>query len=52
MLNFRGMIGLLDELYKGKRITQKEYKDCLNEFLVHSERRLPEDEIQKRIENI
>lgn len=44
-----GTIGLLDRLYYEKFIPQDEYEFCLREFLKHPERRLPEDEIKKRI---
>ena len=44
-----GTIGLLDRLYYEKFITQEEYDFCLKAFLNHPERRLPQEEIIKRI---
>lgn len=45
-----GTIGLLDRLYKGAFIDATEYKECLEGLLEHKERRLPPDELQKRID--
>lgn len=45
-----GTIGLLDKLYEGEHISKKEYLYCLKELLSHKERRLPADELQKRID--
>lgn len=45
-----GTIGLLDVLYKEKHISKKEYLFCLKELSKHSERRLPHEELQKRID--
>ena len=45
-----GTIGLLDKLYEGKYINKLEYKFCLESFLEHSERRIPPDELKKRLE--
>ena len=47
-----GTIGLLDKLYEGKYIDKKEYLFCLKSLLMHKERRLPADEIQKRIDSL
>ena len=47
-----GTIGLLDRLYEGKHICRKEYLYCMEEFLRHKERRLPAEELQKRIDAI
>lgn len=44
-----GSIGILDELYKNEFISKDEYLCCLNDFLKHDERRLPTEEIRKRI---
>ncbi len=45
-----GTIGLLDKLYEGGYASKKEYLDCLKVLLRHTERRLPAEEIQKRID--
>ena len=47
-----GTIGLLDRMYESACISKEEYAGCLEEFLKHRERRLPETEIRKRLENI
>ena len=47
-----GTIGLLDKLYEGDYINKLEYQFCLESFLEHKERRLPEEELQKRIESL
>jgi hypothetical protein len=47
-----GTIGLLDELYHGNHIAKNEYEYCLKKLLENQERRLPHDELQKRIEDI
>lgn len=44
-----GTIGLLDELYNGGFITKIRYRNCLKLFKEHTERRLPIDEIDKRL---
>ena len=51
-VHYFGTIGLLDELYNGKHISRQEYKYCLNSFIEHAERRLPPDEIQKRLNEL
>lgn len=45
-----GSIGILDKLYKENYINTPEYKYCLEQLLEHKERRLPEEEIKKRLE--
>ena len=45
-----GTIGLLDRLYEGTFINATEYRNCLEDLLEHRERRLPLDELQKRID--
>ena len=47
-----GTIGLLDRLYEGEYINKLEYRFCLESFLEHKERRLPTDELQKRIDSL
>ena len=47
-----GTIGLLDKLYEGKYINKLEYKFCLESLLSHEERRLPVDELQKRLKSL
>ena len=47
-----GTIGLLDKLYEGDYINKLEYQFCLESLLEHKERRLPEEEVQKRIESL
>lgn len=44
-----GTIGLLDRLYDGEHISKEEYQYCLQSLLQHEERRLPRDEIEKRL---
>ena len=44
-----GTIGLLDKLYEGAYIAASEYRLCLESLLEHRERRLPVDELKKRI---
>lgn len=44
-----GTIGLLDRLYEEGRIKRKEYEKCLRGFLKHSERRLPKNELENRL---
>ena len=51
-VNVVGTIGLLDRLYEGKYIRKSEYVRCLKSLLKHSERRLPEEEINMRINNV
>ena len=45
-----GTIGLLDELYSRSLVTTEEYRDCLESLERDPERRLPTDEIRKRLE--
>ena len=47
-----GTIGLLDKLYEGDYINKLEYQFCLESLLEHKERRLPEEELQKRIDSL
>ena len=47
-----GTIGLLDRMYEEKLITKREYRYCLEGFLVHTERRLPVEELNMRLESI
>lgn len=47
-----GSIGLLDRLYRGDYINKIEYQFCLESLLEHKERRLPTDEIQKRLDSL
>ena len=47
-----GTIGLLDRLYEGEYINKLEYQFCLGSLLEHKERRLPTDELQKRIDSL
>lgn len=47
-----GTIGLLDILYEGDFINKLEYQFCLESLLEHKERRLPEEELQKRIDSL
>lgn len=47
-----GTIGLLDKLFEGGYINELEYRYCLESLLDHKERRLPEEEIKKRIESL
>ena len=47
-----GTIGLLDKLYEGKHISKDEYCSCLVELLNHKERRLPREELKKRISSL
>ena len=44
-----GTIGLLDKLFEGGYIEKMEYKECLEQFLLHKKRRLPEEELKKRL---
>ena len=44
-----GTIGLLDMLFELKLINKSEYKYCIESFLNHGERRLPVEELQKRL---
>ena len=43
---------MLDKLYEGSYISPMEYKNCLESLLNHKERRLPEEELKKRIKNL
>lgn len=45
-----GTIGLLDLMLDQDCIDDAEYQSCLREFLNHPERRLPQKELQKRID--
>lgn len=45
-----GSIGILDKLYEDNHINTLEYKYCLEQLLEHKERRLPEEEMIKRLE--
>ena len=47
-----GTIGLLDKLYDGDYINKLEYQFCLESLLEHKERRLPTEELQKRIDSL
>ena len=47
-----GTIGLLDKLYDGDYINKLEYQFCLESLLEHKERRLPAEELQKRIDSL
>lgn len=47
-----GSIGLLDKLYDGDFINKIEYQFCLESLLEHKERRLPTEELQKRIDSL
>jgi hypothetical protein len=47
-----GTIGLLDRLYENEYINKSEYQLCLERLLEHRERRLPADELQKRINSL
>ncbi len=47
-----GTIGLLDKLYEEDCINKSEYAYCLKSLLDHKERRLPADELQKRIDSL
>ncbi|MBQ8558613.1 MAG: PIN domain-containing protein [Tyzzerella sp.] len=48
-----GTIGVLDQLYEGKHIEKEEYVYCMKELLSNNGQkvRLPEKELQKRIDN-
>ena len=47
-----GTIGLLDKLYDGDYINKLEYQFCLESLLERKERRLPTEELQKRIDSL
>ena len=47
-----GTIGLLDKLYEGNYIGKSEYQFCLESLQEHKERRLPAEELQKRIDSL
>lgn len=51
-VNVIGTIGILDRLFEGKHITEKEYKNCLLELKRHNgqEVRLPKSEINSRLQ--
>lgn len=45
-----GTIGILDKLYEDNYINAPEYKYCLAQLLEHKERRLPAEEMMKRLD--
>ena len=45
-----GTIGILDKLYEDNYINAPEYKYCLEQLLEHKERRLPAEEMKKRLD--
>ena len=47
-----GTIGILDKLYEGGYINSIEYRYCLEGLLRHKERRLPKEELEKRLKNL
>ena len=49
-----GTIGVLDQLYAGKHIEKEEYMCCIKELLKNNGQkvRLPEKELQKRLDNV
>ncbi|MDO4939985.1 MAG: PIN domain-containing protein [Lachnospiraceae bacterium] len=47
-----GSIGIMDELLARKSISRNKYRICLEAFLKHPERRLPKDEIEKRLKEV
>lgn len=49
-----GTIGVLDQLYEGKYIEKEEYVCCIKELLGNNGQkvRLPEKELQKRLDNV
>ena len=49
-----GTLGLMDELWKGRHISNEEYKDCLQGFLDNNGRaiRLPSAEIVLRLNHL
>ena len=49
-----GTIGILDQLYEGKHIEKEEYVCCIEELLKNNGQkvRLPEKELQKRLDNV
>lgn len=49
-----GTIGVLDQLYEGQYIEKEEYVDCLKKLLKNNGQkiRLPEKELQKRVDNV
>lgn len=49
-----GTIGVLDQLYEGRHISQAEYEYCLSELLKHNggEIRLPSSELKARLESL
>ena len=47
-----GTIGLLDRLHDEDHISKEEYKYCLEALLRHPERRLPKEEIEKRLKSM
>ena len=49
-VDVKGTIGLLDSIYEQHLIDRKRYVACLKQFIKHNERRLPVDELEKRIQ--
>lgn len=47
-----GTIGILDRLYDGNYINTTEYRFCLEQLLGHKERRLPAEEMKKRLDSL
>ena len=49
-----GTIGVLDRLYEGEYIEKEEYVNCLKALLENNGQkvRLPEKELQKRVDNV
>ena len=47
-----GTIGLLDRLFEEKRISSAEYKTCLVALKNNGERRLPVEELDRRLEEL
>ncbi len=45
-----GTIGILDRLMNGHHITSSEYRYCLEGLLSHAERRLPKEELRRRLD--
>ena len=49
LVDVKGTIGLLDSIYEQQLIDKKRYITCLEQFKEHKERRLPVDELEKRL---
>ncbi len=49
-VDVKGTIGLLDSIYEQHLIDRNRYVACLEQFIKHNERRLPVDELEKRIQ--